>query len=117
MYMLRIPWEREKIRSGLYKCAQVMFTPSLYIVDPEAKKTMTRFGASAVKYYPSTALSAWKRGVSGYFPDWFEKRRIISFNCGGFLVWLLTTIAVLHFVFGFTIQTFIPHFIRRLLGY
>jgi hypothetical protein len=103
------------VRRGLYRCAQVLFTPTLFVLDTETRTTATRFGASSVLYNPQNALLSWKRGVSGYFPDWFERRRIVSFNFGGFLVWTLTLLAILHFGFGFTLNT-VWHYYNVIFG-
>lgn len=115
-YLLSVPWDRERLRMGLYKCGQVLMIPSLYIVDVEARQIVTRFGALAVEHYPASALAAWKRGASGYFPDWFERRRVLSFNFGGFLVWFLTTLAVLHYGFGLTFSNSIGYYYHRMFS-
>lgn len=82
----------------------------LYILDMENRTIITRFGASAVQYNPRTALASWRRGVSGYFPDWFERRRRLSFNFCGFLIWAFTLGAILHYIFGFSFSSILRRF-------
>lgn len=107
-----MPWEENRARNALYQKTAIMFLPTLFIVDQEGSKAITRFGASVVQNTPQNALIAWRKGASGYFPEWFERRRVISFNIFGFLIWVITIALILHYGFGYTVKTFLDAYVR-----
>ena len=134
---LRIPWEETEARKNLLQACDVYFFPSLVILnvvpsDPENEleleeleeeggggggdtrkkpfvRLVTRLGASAIQSerFPGNAIGAWREGRSGYLPAWLERKRSLTFNPAGLLAWLVTTAAVLHFIFGWSLSDII----------
>jgi hypothetical protein len=83
--------------------------PTMIIVDPANYRVVTRFGREAVdaEKLSGSAMTAWKGGLSGFFPEFLERKRSLYFSPIGFLLWSVAIYIILHFYYGFTITGFV----------